>query len=66
MRLSARDLKYGIGVMPESSRPIRLPTGGLTFCMDATEALELASQLADAVEEAKEQKCRPTNEAFFL
>ncbi len=42
--------------MHESIRPIRLRTGGLTFAMDAAEALDLANQLADAVTRINEQR----------
>lgn len=37
--------------MPESTRPVRLRAAGLIFALTETEALELANQLADAVDE---------------
>lgn len=51
MRLSAREVAPSVALMPDSVRPIRLRTGGLTFTMDVAEALDLATQLADAVAE---------------
>lgn len=49
MRLTARETAPCVGVMHDSVRPIRLRAGGLTFAMDTAEALDLATQLADAV-----------------
>ena len=51
MRLSARYIQPEVMVSPEAKWPIRLRTGGLVFTMDAAEALDLATQLADAVAE---------------
>ena len=51
MRLSARDLTVTITTMPEAARPVRLRAAGLVFALTEPEALELANQLADAVDE---------------
>ncbi len=51
MRLRARETKPSVVVERDSVRPVRLRTNGLTFCMDTAEALDLANQLADAVEQ---------------
>lgn len=56
MRLSARDLHPTIVVAPDTVRPIRLRTGALTFMFTAAEAINLATQLADAVTELNEGK----------
>lgn len=49
MRLSARNCDVKVDVMPESSRPVRLRVVGLTFGLTSAEALQLATDLADAV-----------------
>ncbi len=50
MRLSARDFQPEIVLAPDSRRPIRLRAGGgITFMLTPTEAIELATALADAV-----------------
>lgn len=56
MRLSAREVAPSVALMPESVRPIRLRTGGLTFTMDVAEALDLANRLADAVSQLNTPK----------
>lgn len=56
MRLSARDVHPMVVVLHDSGRPIRMRTGGLTFAMDTAEALNLATQLADAVTRINEQR----------
>ncbi|MBI3227785.1 MAG: hypothetical protein HYZ39_22295 [Mycolicibacterium cosmeticum] len=43
-------------VLHESGRPIRLRAAGLTFSMDTTEAMDLATQLADAITRINEQR----------
>ncbi|WP_157680357.1 hypothetical protein [Mycobacterium dioxanotrophicus] len=48
MRIAA-NLAARVGTRPDAVRPIRLHLGGLTFGMDTDEAVELATQLADAV-----------------
>ncbi len=56
MRLTARETAPFVNAMPDSVRPIRLRAGGLTFAMDTAEAIDLATQLADAVDELKTGK----------
>lgn len=56
MRLSARDCRFGVRVAPEANRPVRLGIGGLTFCLESAEAVDLATQLADAVADLKRPK----------
>ncbi len=51
MRLTARETAPFVNVMHDSVRPIRMRAGGLTFAMETAEAIELATQLADAVAE---------------
>ena len=51
MRLTARETAPCVNVMHDSVRPIRMRAGGLTFAMETAEAIELATQLADAVAE---------------
>lgn len=56
MRLTARETAPCVNVMHDSVRPVRLRAGGLTFAMEAAEAIELATQLADAVTRVNEQQ----------
>ncbi|VBA62104.1 hypothetical protein LAUMK41_05491 [Mycobacterium attenuatum] len=49
MRLSARNFDAKVGVVHQSWRPIRLRIIGLTFGLTSAEALQLATDLADAV-----------------
>lgn len=56
MRLAARDLNPTVTVAPETGRPIRLRTGAMTYMMTAAEAIELATELADAVTRLKAQE----------
>lgn len=51
MRLSARDFAFNIRLSPISGRPIRMRIGGMTYCMDTAETIELANALADAVDD---------------
>jgi hypothetical protein len=51
MRLSGRDIQPDVKVSPGTVRPIRLRAAGLVFGMNRAEALHLADQLADAVDE---------------
>ena len=51
MRLSGRDIQPDVKVSPGTVRPIRLRAAGLVFGMERAEALDLATQLADAVAE---------------
>lgn len=53
MRLSARDVAFTVATIPASVRPIRLRGGGLTYMLTPDEAVDLATQLADAVTEIK-------------
>jgi hypothetical protein len=56
MRLSVRDFDAKVTAAPDSARQVRMRIGGLTYCMTAPEALALANQLADAVNELKTQE----------
>ncbi len=56
MRLNVRDIGFKASAAQDSPRPIRLRIGGLTYSMTTSEALELAHQLADAVNELKTQE----------
>lgn len=56
MRLSSRDLHAVVTVAPQSIRPIRLRACGLTYMFAADEAIDLATKLADAVDELNEGK----------
>ncbi len=55
MRLSARDLDPTVVLAPDTQRPIRLRTGALTYMFTAAEAIELATKLADAVTQLREE-----------
>lgn len=57
MKLRAREIDYAVRVLPESpgGRPIRIRLGPLTFCLDPSEAIDLANQLADSVEALTER-----------
>lgn len=60
MRLSARDFQPEIVLAPDSRRPIRLRAGGgMAFMLTPTEAIDLATQLADAVTQFKAQEDQP-------
>ena len=50
-RLSSRDLAIRVEASPLTGRPIRLKAVGLVFAFTTPEAIELAHQLADAVDE---------------
>lgn len=56
MRLSARDLDPTVVLAPDSQRPVRLRTGALTYMFTTAEAIDLATELADAVTQLKEQE----------
>lgn len=58
MKLSAREVDYVVRVLPESpgGRPIRIRLGPFTFCLDLSEAIDLASRLADAVTQLNEYR----------
>ena len=53
MRLSARDLEARVVTVPGTIRPVRLSFGGFSFRLDPGEAIGLATQLADAVDEIR-------------
>lgn len=53
MRLSGREVQPEIKVSPGTVRPIRLRTAGFVFTMGPVEAMDLATQLADAVAEVR-------------
>lgn len=59
MRLSARDMQVVISTRPEASRPVRLRAASLVFALTETEALELANNLADAVDEIHAHERQP-------
>ena len=59
MRLSGRDFEPGVVVAPGTTRPIRMRLTGLTFMLDKTEAIALATQLADAATQLTEQETQP-------
>ncbi|WP_374158771.1 hypothetical protein ACEWX3_04625 [Mycobacterium sp. G7A2] len=61
MRLAARDLEPTVTIAPETGRPVRIRTGALTYMMTAAEAIELATELADAVTRLRAQE-NTTNE----
>ncbi|BCI55695.1 hypothetical protein NIIDNTM18_49730 [Mycolicibacterium litorale] len=63
MRLSVRDLSFEAAAAPGRPRPIRLRVGGLTYCMSPSEAIDLATQLADAVTELKNSHTERTDHA---
>ncbi len=56
MRLSARDVDVRVTATPDTIRPIRLRAAGLVFALDPSEALTLANQLADAVDEIRKHE----------
>lgn len=51
MRIAARNVNPMVVLMPGTARPIRLRTGTLTYMFTPDEAVHLATQLADAVNE---------------
>jgi len=51
MRLSGKDVIMKVNVVRHIPMPIQIRGGGMSFMMTADEAIELASQLADAVDE---------------
>lgn len=53
MRLAARNLEPTVVVAPGTERPIRLRTGAITYMLTDDEAIDLATKLADAVEESR-------------
>lgn len=53
MRIAARNLEPSVVISPDSDRPIRLRTGALTYMFTEHEAVDLATKLADAVQESR-------------
>ena len=53
MRVAARNFDPSVVVAPGSERPIRLRTGALTYMFTEAEAVDLATKLADAVQESR-------------
>lgn len=53
MRLAARNLEPTVVVAPGTERPIRLRTGAATYMLTEHEAVDLATKLADAVQESR-------------
>lgn len=53
MRVAARNFDPSVVVAPGSERPIRLRTGALTYMFTEHEAVDLATKLADAVQESR-------------
>lgn len=62
MRLCTRELNVNLTVVPDTTRPIRLRTGAFTCAMSQAEAIELANQLADAVEELRTKQREETHQ----
>ena len=56
MRVAARNLDPTVVVAPGTERPIRLRTGALTYMFTPAEALDLANQLADAINTTNHSK----------
>jgi len=51
MRLAAKNIDPSVVVAAGTERPIRLRTGALTYMLTDDEAIDLATKLADAVDE---------------
>lgn len=51
MRLSARNFEPSVLAMPGTARPVRLAMSGLSYRLEPAEAIRLANQLVDAVEQ---------------
>ncbi|MCB0924859.1 MAG: hypothetical protein KDB50_10025 [Mycobacterium sp.] len=62
MRLSMKDVPVRVAVAPTSPCPVRLRIAGLSFGLGTGEAINLARQLADAVEKARQQPRGDSNE----
>jgi hypothetical protein len=60
MRLSGRHVVPEVAVAPDTSRPIRLRTGALTYMLTADEALGLAARFAAAVDELRQYERNQT------
>lgn len=55
MRLAGREFDPGVVVAPGTTRPIRMRLCGLSFMLDKQEAIQLATQLADAATQLREE-----------
>ncbi len=53
MRLAAKNIDPSVVVAAGTERPIRLRTGALTYMFTEHEAVDLATKLADAVQESR-------------
>jgi hypothetical protein len=53
MRVLTADVHATVKISAMSSRPIRLRIGAAVYGMDEKEAIELATELANAVDECK-------------
>lgn len=56
MRLAAKDLAASVVAAPGTARPVRLRIGGLSYCLEPAEAIDLATRIADVVTALKEQE----------
>lgn len=56
MRLSGREYEPIVAVAPGTTRPVRVRAGTLSFMFTTAQAIELATQLADAVTELRTQE----------
>jgi hypothetical protein len=57
MRINTRNVEFYVRVSEtvNSPRPVVLRLGGITYSMDAAEATQLATMLADTINEVKTQ-----------
>jgi hypothetical protein len=55
MRINTRNVEFFVRLCEasDSPRPVVLRLGGITYSMNTPEALELANQLANAVDELR-------------
>lgn len=56
MKLVGRKILPTVEVIPESGLPIRLRLSGHAYAMEAAEAVQLANDLADAVEDIDKER----------
>jgi len=59
MRLVGKELTLHVKAVPNPLNPIRIRGGGLTFCLTEAEAIDLASKLADVVDEIHHEGTQP-------
>lgn len=57
MRINTRSVEFNVRVSEtaDSPRPVVLRHGGITYSMDVSEAIQLATMLADTINEVKTQ-----------